>query len=75
MNAYSALQPTPEIMNKICDIVDQLEMEGEVSADVAIAIKTNRFIEGEVWKKSFGETKDITRESICDKLFRWSARI
>lgn len=65
-NAYMALQPVPEIINKIEEILQKLETFGDLSPEEIVALRASRVFKNELWEKSFGNVEEITEVSVRD---------
>ena len=67
MNAYSAMQPAPEILEKCQSVLMQLENEGKLSRDTATSLMADRVTQRELWIEYFPSAESIDEEYI-DKL-------
>ena len=52
-NAYMATQPTPEMLEKFSQVLDQMQSEGEITSEVAVAIRSSRYASKEVLFATF----------------------
>ena len=48
-NAYAAMQPIPEIMDKCYKIMMQMESEGKITAEEVASIRSDRVTQRELW--------------------------
>ncbi|MCF0187397.1 MAG: hypothetical protein HUJ98_13040 [Bacteroidaceae bacterium] len=55
VNAYAALQPIPELLERFSTVLDQMESEGKISADAALAMRTSHYVRRELWQTTFGD--------------------
>lgn len=70
VNAYAALQPIPELLERFSDVLDQMQTEGKISADAALAMRTSHYVRRELWQTTFGDetaTSESTILSIKEK--------
>ena len=63
-NAYCALQPIPEIMKKVEEILQKLKSSGQLTAEQVVALRASRVFQNEIWINSFGETDSVTVMSV-----------
>ena len=66
-NAFMATQPTPEILEKFSVVLDQMQGEGKLSYELAVAIKSSRYTKKELLFASF-DGEDEINESLVDKI-------
>ena len=52
-NAYMATQPAPEILEKFGQVLDQMQLEGKITPEVAVAIRSSRYTKKDVLFASF----------------------
>lgn len=71
-NAYSAMQPTPEIMTKVEQVLEKMCYSGKITSEQIIALKASRIFRNEIWMASFGETESISEESVAgaEKIYK-----
>lgn len=70
VNAYMALQPIPELLERFSNVLDQMQTEGKISADAALAMRTSHYVRRELWQTTFGDetaTSESTILSIKEK--------
>lgn len=61
-NAYMATQPTPEVLEKFGETLDQMLAEGEITNDVAAVMRSSRYTSKELLFASF--EGPIDKESV-----------
>lgn len=66
-NAYAALQPMPELLNKLSEVLEQMKLEGRVTSEEATALRTSHYVHRELWKETFGDEK-LTNENTIMKI-------
>ena len=66
-NAFMATQPTPEILEKFSVVLDQMQGEGKLSYELAVAIKSSRYTKKELVFASF-DGEDEINECLVDKI-------
>lgn len=59
-NAYSAQQPTPELIEKMSEVLSKMEAEGILSYEEAVSIRSDHFVRKELLLKSNGQVEKIT---------------
>lgn len=59
-NAYMAMQPLPQLMEKFRAIVSQLQYEGEITSDEAFILRTNKYIIKELNLSALGNVESVT---------------
>lgn len=64
INAYSAMQPAPEIMEKCRVVLNQMEAEGKLSKEDAISLRADRVTQKELWLDYFPDIDTIDEEYI-----------
>ena len=64
INAYSALQPIPELLERFGTVLDQMQEEGKITPDVALALRTSHYVKRELWKNSFGDESSTNENTI-----------
>lgn len=65
-NAYCALQPIPEIMEKICEVLQKLKLSGHLTPDQVMALRADRVFQNEIWINTIGENGNITEASVLE---------
>ena len=63
-NAYCALQPIPEIMKKVDEVLQKLKLSGKLTPEQVVALRADRVFRNEIWLGSFGEVDSITETSV-----------
>ena len=52
-NAYMAMQPTPEMIEQFSLVLEKMQAEGRITENIAIAIRSSRYMRKEVLFSSF----------------------
>ena len=63
-NAYCALQPIPEMMKKVDEVLQKLKLSGQLTPEQIVALRADRVFRNEIWLSSFGEVDSITEISV-----------
>lgn len=63
-NAYMALQPIPEIMEKLEEVFEKMKLYGKINEEQVVSLRTSRVFKNEIWKNSFGEVDKINELSV-----------
>ena len=63
-NAYSAMQPNPEIMMKLEEVLQKLKQSGKIEAEQVATLRVSRVFQHEIWKESFGDVESVTEFSV-----------
>lgn len=66
-NAYAALQPMPELLNKLSEVLEQMKLEGRVTSEEVTALRTSHYVHRELWKETFGD-ENLTNENTIMKI-------
>ena len=74
-NAYSAMQPNPEIMLKVEEILQKLKGSGKIGTEEIAALRVSRVFRDDIWKESFGETESVTEISVQDAKRRYEQQL
>lgn len=61
-NAYMAMQPAPEMLERFSNILDQMQTEGKITPEVAVVLRSSGFAKKEIMFASF-EGEDGINES------------
>lgn len=64
MNAYLAMQPAPELMDRCRKVLSQLESEGKITEEDAISLRADRVTQRELWIECFPEEESIDENYI-----------
>ena len=59
-NAYMAMQPLPQLMEKFRAVVSQLQAEGQITSDEAFILRTNKYIIKELNLSTLGNAECVT---------------
>ena len=65
-NAYSAMQPIPEIRSKLYHTLNKLRDEGILEPYQVVAIRASRVFQNEMWVNSFGDPDAINETSVIE---------
>ena len=68
-NAYMAMQPTPEMLERFGEVLSKMEGEGKISSEEIAVLKANRFVKKEILFASFDGGEGIT-ENVITKAMR-----
>ena len=63
-NAYCAMQPIPEIMMKVEEVLSKLKDSGNISPDQVVALRASRVFQNDLWVNSFGNVEAINEFSV-----------
>ncbi len=63
-NAYSALQPMPEIMKKVDEVLQKLKQSGQLTPEQVVVLRASRVFQDQLWSNSFGEVGSINEASV-----------
>lgn len=63
-NAYCAMQPIPEIMVKLEDILAKLKNSGQIQPEQVVALRASRVFQNELWTSSFGDLSAVDEHSV-----------
>ena len=63
-NAYMAMQPTPELLDKLEEVMNRMRGEGELTEEMALAIRESEFIKKDVLLASFRGIKSINEDVV-----------
>lgn len=63
-NAYSAMQPNPEIMVKVEEVLQKLKQAGKIKPEQVATLRVSRVFQHEIWKESFGDVESVTEFSV-----------
>ena len=66
-NAYMATQPTPEILDKFNQVLERMLSEGKLTEELAVAIRSSRFVNKELLFASFDDDGSID-ESLIERI-------
>ena len=67
-NAYMAMQPTPEMLEKFGQVLSKMEGEGKVTPEVIAVLKANRYVKKEILFASFDGGEGITENVITSAM-------
>ena len=68
-NAYMAMQPTSEMLDKFTNVLIKMEREGSVTPEMITVLRANRYIKKEIMFASFEEGEGIT-ENVIQKAMK-----
>ena len=63
-NAYMAMQPAPEMLEKFSNILDQMQSEGKITSEIAIVLRSSSFVKKEVMFASFAGEEGINEDLV-----------
>lgn len=63
-NAYCAMQPIPEIMIKLEEVLSQLKESGDIQPEQVVALRASRVFQNDLWINSFGDLESINEFSV-----------
>lgn len=66
-NAYMAMQPAPEMLEKFGNVLDQMQTEGKITPEIAIILRSSGFAKKEIMFASF-EGEDGINESLVSEI-------
>lgn len=62
-NAYTAMQPLPELIDNFISMLNKMESEGKVTYEEAVILRTERYFKNMAWESTFGA--EVTEELIA----------
>ena len=74
-NAYAALQPMPELLNKLSEVLEQMKLEGRVTSEEVTALRTSHYVHRELWKETFGDENLTNTNTIMEIKQKYDDRI
>lgn len=74
-NAYCALQPIPEIMKKVDEVLQKLKSAGQLTSEQVVVLRADRVFRNEIWLNSFGEVDNITEVSVQEAQKKYQERL
>lgn len=63
-NAYCAMQPIPEIMVKLEEVLLKLEESGKIQPEQVVALRASRVFQNDLWINSFGDLEAVNEFSV-----------
>lgn len=63
-NAYCAMQPIPEIMVKLEEVLTKLRESGSIQLEQVVALRASRVFQNDLWINSFGDIEAINELSV-----------
>lgn len=63
-NAYCAMQPIPEIMDKLEEVFFKLKESGKIQSEQVVALRASRVFQNDLWINSFGDLEAINESSV-----------
>lgn len=63
-NAYCAMQPIPEIMVKLEEVLRKLKESGKIQPEQVVALRASRVFQNDLWINSFGDLEAINESSV-----------
>ena len=65
-NAYCAMQPIPEMLSKLEEVLAKMEKTGQIRPEQVVALRASRVFQNDLWKSSFGDVSVITEHSVVN---------
>lgn len=65
-NAYCAMQPIPEILSKLEDVLTKMKDSGQIMPDQVVALRASRVFQNDLWKNSFGDISAINEQTVVN---------
>ena len=63
-NAYCAMQPIPEIMVKLEEVLLKLKESGKIQIEQVVALRASRVFQNDLWINSFGDLEAVNEFSV-----------
>lgn len=63
-NAYCAMQPIPEIMVKLEEVLFKLRDSGKIQPEQVVALRASRVFQNDLWVNSFGDVEAVNEFSV-----------
>lgn len=63
-NAYCAMQPIPEIMVKLEEVLTKMSDSGQIQPEQVVALRASRVFQNDLWTSSFGDLSAINEYSV-----------
>lgn len=63
-NAYCAMQPIPEIMVKLEEVLHKLKESGKIQPEQVVALRASRVFQNDLWINSFGNPEAVNESSV-----------
>ena len=63
-NAYCAMQPIPEIMVKLEEVLHKLKESGKIQPEQVGALRASRVFQNDLWINSFGNPEAVNESSV-----------
>ena len=63
-NAYCAMQPIPEIMVKLEEVLSKLRESGKIQPEQVVALRASRVFQNDLWINSFGNVEAVNEFSV-----------
>lgn len=63
-NAYMAMQPTPEMLEKFGQVLNRMEGEGKITPEIIAVLKSSRYVKKEILFATFDGGKGITENVV-----------
>ena len=64
-NAYCAMQPIPEILSKLEEVLTKMKASGKIMPEQVVALRASRVFQNDLWKASFGDIAAINEQSVA----------
>lgn len=63
-NAYCAMQPIPEMLNKLEEVLNKMKDSGQIMPEQVVALRASRVFQNDLWRSSFGDLSAINEYSV-----------
>lgn len=63
-NAYSAMQPIPEIMKQVEITLGKMKESGKITAEQVVVLRSSRVFQNNIWTNSFGDIDRVNEMSV-----------
>lgn len=63
-NAYCAMQPIPEILSKLEEVLTKMKASGQIKPEQVVALRSSRVFQNDLWRNSFGDISAINEHSV-----------
>ena len=74
-NAYCALEPMPEMMKCVEEILQKLTFSGQIQPEQVVLLRTNRVLQNEIMKNALWDVNNINEESVQEVQRKYDERL